>query len=352
MICDMHGLAIEKLPEFDGHQSVAFIHDAKSGLRGFIAIHRGSCDRPSFGATRFWKYPSETAALRDALGLSRTMSYKLAMAGLPYGGAKAVLMRPFSLNGRRSALLKAYAERVNYLAGRFITGTDVGLDQNDLHVMRRASAYMVGLKGNVTQATAFGILQGITASLRQAFGSETIEGRTFAIQGVGKIGEALLKILYKESKRIIIADIDRARVRAVVRDFPRVAVARAQDIHRQRVDVFAPCAVSRSITRKKAGEITAAIVAGGANSQLEDRTAGDVLHRRGILYAPDYVINAGGLISVVDEYEHKNFDAKRVMRRVLGIRKNLEAVFAAARRAHKPTHVIADEFAERRFNGN
>lgn len=348
----MPDITIEKLPEFDHHQSATFIHDAKSGLRGFIAIHRGGAALPSFGATRLWRYPTEIAALRDALGLSRTMSYKLAMAGLPYGGAKAVLMMPFSLNGRRPALLKAYAEKVNYLSGRFITGTDVGLDQNDLRVMRRASRYMVGVKGDVTQSTALGILQGVKASLKHVFGSDDISGRTFAIQGVGKIGGALLKLLYKESKRIVIADVNRRQARVMLRAFPRAEAVRAADIHRQHVDVFAPCAVSKSLTRKKAGEITARIVAGGANSQLEDRKAGDILHRRGILYAPDYVINAGGLISVVDEYEHRDFDAKRVMRRVMGIRHNLEAIFAAARRAHKPTHVIADEFAERRFNGS
>lgn len=348
----MRDIAIEKLPEFDGHQSVTFIHDAQSGLRGFIAVHRGHRDRPSFGATRFWKYSSEVAALRDALGLAHTMSYKLAMAGLPYGGAKAVLMAPPRLNGRRSLLLKAYAERVNYLSGRFITGTDVGLNQGDLDIMRRASKYMVGIKGNVTQSTAFGIVQGIKASLKEVFGSDDLAGRTFAIQGVGKIGGALLKLLYKESRHIFITDINRAALSAALRAFPRARAARVADIHRQRVDVFVPCAVSRSITRKKAEEVAAKIVAGGANSQLEDRQAGDILHRRGILYAPDYVVNAGGLISVVDEYEHRDFDPKRVMRRVLGIRKNLEQIFAAARPAHKPTHIVADEFAERSFNGN
>lgn len=348
----MSDMVIEKLPEFDHHQSATFIHDSKSGLRGFIAVHRGSTERPSFGATRFWKYPSEMAALRDALGLARTMSYKLAMAGLPYGGAKAVLMMPAHLNGRRSMLLKAYAERVNYLSGRFVTGTDVGLNQDDLAVMRRASKYMVGMKGNVTQSTAFGILHGIKASLKEVFGSDDIAGRTFAIQGVGKIGGALVRLLYKESKRIVIADTNRSQVSAIIRVFPRVQAVRAADIYREKVDVFSPCAVSRSITRKKAGEVAARIVVGGANSQLEDRKAGDILHRRGILYAPDYVVNAGGLISVVDEYEHHDFDAKRVLRRVLRIRKNLENIFAAARRTRRPTHMVADEFAEKYFNGN
>ncbi len=348
----MQNLSIEKLPEFDNHKIVTFISDSKSGLRGFIAVHRGGDKRPSFGATRLWRYATEIAALRDALGLARTMSYKLAMAGLAYGGAKAVLMAPTGASNKRHALLKSYAERVNYLAGRFITGTDVGLDQNDLYIMRRASPYMVGMKGDVTQFTAFGILQGIRVSLREVFGNENLAKRTFAIQGVGKVGGALLKLLYPYAKRILIADINRRQLRAILRAFPKVEVTKPSDIHRQEVDVFAPCALSHSITRRKASELACQIVAGGANSQLEDDKAGDLLHRRGILYAPDYVVNAGGLICVVDEYEHKHFDPKRVMRLVFGIRKNLSAILTLAKRQRRPTYAVADEMAEKHFNGD
>lgn len=348
----MQNLAIEKLPEFDNHKLVSFISDSKSGLRGFIAVHRGNNSRPSFGATRLWRYATEIAALRDALGLARTMSYKLAMAGLPYGGAKAVLLAPYNGVHKHVAFLKSYAERVNYLAGRFITGTDVGLNQRDLYIMRRASPYMVGMKGDVTRFTAFGILQGIKVSLKEVFGSDNLARRTFAIQGVGKVGGGLLKFLYPHAKRILIADIDREQVRAIVRAFPKVEVIKPSEIHRQEVDVFTPCAVSHSITRSKAHELACKIVAGGANSQLEDGKAGDILYKRGILYAPDYVINAGGLICVVDEYEHKHFDSKRVMRRVLGIRKNLRAILALAKRYRRPTYIIADEMAEKRFSGD
>lgn len=348
----MQNLAIEKLPEFDNHKFVAFIADPKSGLRGFIAVHRGNNSRPSFGATRLWRYATELLALRDALGLARTMSYKLAMAGLPYGGAKAVLLTPPGLINRRAALLKSYAERVNYLAGRFITGTDVGLDQDDLSAMRRASPYMVGMKGDATSFTGFGILQGIKVALKEVFGSDDLAKRTFAIQGVGKVGGALLKLLYPYAKRIMISDINRQQLRIILRSFPKVEIIRPSEIHRQEMDVFSPCAVSHSITRRKADELACRIVAGGANSQLEDDKAGDIIHRRGILYAPDYVVNAGGLICVVDEYEHKHFNPKRVMRRVLTIRKNLRAILAFAKRRRRPTYVVADEIAEKRFNGD
>jgi len=348
----MKGVAPDQLPEFDTHKLVTFVNDSKTGLKAYIVIHRGDSRRPSFGATRMWKYRSQSDALREALRLSRIMSYKLAMAGLPYGGAKGVIAASRGALKNRRALLKSYATMVNYFGGRFITGTDVGLNQNDLYLMRRASPYMVGVKGDATRFTAFGILQGIRVSLKEVFGNDSIAKRAFAIQGVGKVGGALLNLLYPHAGRILIADINRQQLRAVMRRFPKVEVVKPSEIHRQEVDVFSPCAMSHSITRRKARELVCKIVAGGANSQLEDNGAGDIMHNRGILYAPDYAVNAGGLISVVDEYEHKRFDPKRVMRRVFDIRKNLRVIFALARRTRRPTHVVADEIAEQKFNGN
>lgn len=345
-------LAIEKLPEFEGHKLVSFIHDAPTGMSGFIAIHRANATMPSFGATRFWRYPSEQAALRDALGLAKTMSYKLAMAGLPYGGAKAVLMASPSALKNRAALLKTYARRVNLLGGRFITGNDVGLNEEDLHIMRRNSPYMVGTKGDVLKFTALGIFYGMSVCLKEVYGSEDTHDRTFAIQGVGNVGTGLLKLLYGVSKKIIVADIDYGKIRAAKRMFPKIEVVKASQIHIQEADVFSPCALSRSITRKKAVELRCKIVAGGANSQLEDKSVGDILHRRGILYAPDYLVNAGGLITVVDEYENKDYNARRVLRRVMTIRKNMQAVINKSKRESRPTHRVADEIAEKNFNGH
>lgn len=343
---------IEKLPEFDGHKLVSFIYDAPTGMSGFIALHRATPTMPSFGATRFWHYPSPQAALRDALGLAKTMSYKLAMAGLPYGGAKAVLMASSHTVRNRAALLKTYAGRVNLLGGRFVTGNDVGLNDEDLHIMRRNSPYMVGTKGDVLKFTALGILQGMSVCLKEVYGSEETHNRTFAIQGVGNVGMGLLKLLYRSSKKIIIADINSDKIRAAKRMFPKIEIVRSSQIHMQEADVFSPCALSRSVTRKKAAELRCKIVAGGANSQLEDKNTGDMLHRRGILYAPDYLVNAGGLITVVDEYEHKDYNARRVLRRVMEIRKNMQAVINKSKREGRPTHRVADEMAEKNFNGH
>ncbi len=343
---------IAKLPEFENHKLVSFIHDASTGMSGFIAIHRANATMPSFGATRFWRYPSEQADLRDALGLAKTMSYKLAMAGLPYGGAKAVLMASPHALKNRAALLKTYARRVNLLGGRFITGNDAGLNEEDLRIMRRNSPYMVGIKGDVLKFTALGIFHGMSVCLKEVFGSDDTSDRTFAIQGVGNVGTGLLKLLYRASKKIIVADIDPAKIRAAKLIFPKIEVVNASQIHMQEVDVFSPCALSKSITRRKAGELWCKIVAGGANSQLENKSAGDILHRRGILYAPDYLVNAGGLITVVDEYEHKNYNARRVLRRVMAIRKNMQAVINESKRECRPIHRVADEIVEKNFNGH
>ncbi len=343
---------IEQLPEFDDHKMVSFISDSSTGLRGFIAVHRGDLRRPSFGATRFWKYASEGEALRDALRLSRIMSYKLALANLPYGGAKCVLIAPRKNHVEKQSLLKSYAERVNYLSGRFITGTDVGLDDDDLAVMRRHSQYMVGAKGDVVRFTGLGVFYGIQVSLKEVFGGDDTSKFSFAIQGVGKVGEALLRLLYKKSKRIVIADVNKKRVAEAKKEFPQIEVVPPSKICTQEVDVFCPCALGGTLNKKTAPLLRCRIVAGGANNQLENGRAGDMLREQGVLYAPDYAVNAGGLICVVDEYEHSTYSAKRVASRVLQIKKNLQQIFRTAKKTGKAPGRVADEIAEKRFNGS
>lgn len=340
---------IESLPEFDDHRFVSFLYDHKSGLRGFISIHRaGSLERPAFGATRCWKYRSEEEAARDSLRLSRLMSYKAALAGIPYGGAKGVIMAP---QEKRDQVLKSYAERVNFLGGRFITGTDAGIDDRDLNVMRGVSPYLVGFRTDPSKYTALGMVKAIQASLEEKFGNADIKGKSFAVQGLGKVGTNFLKLIYPKAGMIYAADIDRERVEYVQKRFPRVRIVPAASIHKQTVDVFSPCALSHALNRETIPELESAIVAGAANNQLEDKAAGELLHKRGILYAPDYAVNAGGLISVVDEYEHKKFDPARLERQVNKIGDTLAKIFAQSRKEKRPTNVIADEVAEKKFDG-
>ena len=195
---------IETSTEFDNHNFVSFLNDPKTGLRGFIAIHRQNGKNPSFGATRMWHYDSDEEAMDDAFRLSRMMSYKSALAGLPYGGGKGVIMlNSHTLNKReRNKLLESYAENVDRLSGQFITGTDVGLTQKDLNVMNKRSKYIVGFNGDSTESTALGIFYAMQTCLERVFGDESVKGRSFAIQGVGKIGSSIIEHIYKDAEKI------------------------------------------------------------------------------------------------------------------------------------------------------
>jgi len=344
----------EELPEFDNHKLISYFYDQDSGLRGFIAVHRhGKNNSPSFGATRFWYYRYDKQAARDALRLARIMSYKSAMAGLKYGGAKAVIMSPkrrISKN-QKAKILKIYAHRVNLFNGMFITGTDVGMDHNDLKRMRGHSQFMVGVHSSPEQFTALGILLAIKLCLREVFGSARFSGRSFAIQGAGKVGVELLKLLNPRTSLITIADIDVKKIKSVQKIFPNVQVVKPAEIHKVEADIFAPCALSNVLNQKTIPELRCKIVAGGANNQLAGARAGEMLFAKNILYAPDYVINAGGLITVADEYEHRDFSALRITKQVKKIPKILAKIFAESKRQGKPTSVIADELAEKIFNG-
>ena len=339
-----------KLREFDNHRCVSFFKDPQIGLRGYIAIHRGGLERPAFGATRLWKYETETDALRDALKLSRMMSYKSALAGLQYGGAKSVIIEPKNGISNRSAFLEAYANKVNYLNGRFVTGTDVGLCQSDVEHMQRFCSSMVGLSVNPTIYTGLGVYYSLQACLSYVYGSDSFTKRTFAIQGAGKIGSELLKLIYKKADRVYVADIDKKTISSIKKAFPRVAIVKPSEIHKQNVDVYVPCALSNAITNENISELRCKIIAGGANNQLESEHTGTLLHALGILYAPDYVVNAGGLISVVDEYEHKNHNAKRLTERIGVIKKNITGIIEQSSLRRKATNLIADEMAEKIFN--
>lgn len=341
---------IEKSPEFDDHKFVSFLYDRESGLRGFIAIHRGNTKHPAFGATRFWNYESEFEALRDVLKLSKAMSYKAALSGLKYGGAKGVIMRSPIIEKNKKLAFKIYAERVNYLSGHFITGADVGISKQDVKEMHRVSPYMVGVKADPVKFTTLGIYYSIRVCLEQRFGSEKIEGRTFAIQGLGKIGSDILEMLYERGGKIYAADINQAIVRKIKIRFPDINIVKPSQIHKQEVDVFSPCALGNCINHSNIKELRCKIIAGGANNQLEDVRVGKKLHKSGILYAPDYVVNAGGLISVVDEFEYKDYRVKRVKERVAKIGKSLRKIIRKSERENRATNLVADEMAEEVFN--
>jgi len=339
-----------KLSDFDNHKLVVFIHDKETDLNGYIAIHRGSANCPSFGATRLWKYESQEDALRDALKLSKTMSYKAAMAGIKCGGAKAVIISNGRSKKDRASLLKSYAERINYLGGNFITGADVGVSRDDVIVMKRASPYFVGTKTEPVKYTALGLLYSISTCLKEINGSSELTGRSYAIQGVGKVGTELVKLIYPFSKKIYVSDINDKRLVAVKRGYPKVKITNVDDIFSKKVDVFAPCALSNCLNHKNISELKCKIIVGGANNQLEDNSIGDLLYKIGILYAPDYIVNAGGLISVYDEYENGNYRTKRVKKKVKNIARTLEKVIMESKNRKVSVNKVADKIAEQKFN--
>lgn len=353
----MEEVPLEKLKtllEFDNHEKVVRLEDPSVGLVGYIAIHRIHPKYPALGATRLWGYVSEEDALRDALRLAQLMTYKSLLAGLPYTGAKAALfITPKILESQenRDAFFRAYAREVNKLEGKFVTGTDVGVSNDDLTIMSKESPHMIGHGVDSGYFTALGVKAGIEVALQKVFGSSDLSKRTFAIQGLGKTGLSLLKLLYKESFKIFVADVDPKTVSYVKFHFPNVEVVDSTVIHAQDVDVFSPCALSHSLTEVTVPELRCAIVAGSANNQLETKEVGELLRKRGILYAPDFVINAIGLISVVDQFENGSYFSKnRILKKIDDIRSSLGSIFDASRAEHKATNIVAGEIGKQRLD--
>ncbi len=351
-----HPVNPSDLEEFDKHKLVSFAYDETGDFTGVIAIHRTNKGVPSFGATRLWKYKSFTEGVSDALRLSRLMSYKAALAGLPCGGAKAIIFeKPAYVTDpkARANALKVYADRVNLLGKNFVTGTDVGITQEDLQTMRDLSSQVIGFNDNTTEFTGLGVFESLKASMQEAFGSSEISGRSFAIQGLGKIGTALLKNLIPEvgNGKIYACDINKSRVEEIKHMYPMVEIVSSESIHTQDVDVFSPCALGGVLNKKTVTELKAKVVAGGANNQLATEIIGDSLFAKGVIYAPDYVANAGGIIAIYDEYENPgNYNSEIVRKKVAHIPETLKAIFAESKASHRAPHRVANEMAEKIFN--
>ena len=337
--------------EYDHHYKVFEVRDDAVGLHGFIAIHRMNPGVPSFGATRLWTYGDSDQALDDALRLSRTMSHKSAVAGLPCGGAKAALVWHPGV-ADRAAYLHSYAAAVDRLGGEFVTGTDVGLSQEDLSTLRQVTPHVVGFTDHSTECTAAGVFEGICASLMAAYNDPSIDGRSFAVQGLGKIGGSMLRRLCGHASAIVVAtDTDQEKIAAFGESCPDVRFVSPEEIHRQEVDVFSPCALAHPVNARSVEELKCRVVAGGANNQLEMEALGVALMEQWIVYAPDFVINAGGLISVYDEYEHPgDDDVKRALEKINRIPEVLGDIFVKSKSRGLPTNAVANAMAHRIFD--
>ncbi|PIR62108.1 MAG: leucine dehydrogenase, partial [Candidatus Pacebacteria bacterium CG10_big_fil_rev_8_21_14_0_10_44_11] len=252
--------------QLTNYKMVLIINEPSCGLQAFIALHTGNKQMPAFGATRFWRYASQEEAFQDSLRLAKFMSYKAALAGLPYGGAKGVIIDYPGIN--REKALKKYAEYVELLGGRFITGSDIGIAQQDVKNWKRLSQYFVGVKVDPVKYTVLGIISGILASLEFRFGSKDPSQKTFAIQGLGKIGSGILQSLYGKAKKIYVTDISKDVVSAIKVRFPKVQVVPVSKIFSVQVDVVVPCALYGAINPTTVKQLKCQIVAGGANNQL------------------------------------------------------------------------------------
>ncbi|MBN1169233.1 leucine dehydrogenase [Candidatus Woesebacteria bacterium] len=339
---------ISDLEEFDGHELVMRLEDASSGLEGYIALYNPSTKPSCFGATRIWNYSSEADALKDVLKLSKTMAYKAAMADLGYGGAKGVIMRKRS--DLSEDLLKAYARKVEFFSGKFITGTDVGMTRNQLVFMKRYSKFFVGTSANPERFTAMGVYKAMKICAKEVWGTDDLSRRVIAIQGLGKTGMELLKLVYDSGfKKLYITDIKADIVKHALKKYSGLEYVKPDIMSRKKVDIFSPCAIFSAVNSKNIGKIRCKLIAGTANNQLEKESMGEILSKWGVLYAPDYVINAGGLISVVDEYENGNCRVGRVKDKLRIIEKNIKKVLAKSKRTSKATNIVANEYAEKKL---
>jgi len=331
-----------------GHELVALSADSPSGYRGIIAIH-STVLGPAVGGTRWWSYPSEAAAIVDALRLSRGMSYKNAMAGLPLGGGKAVIMAP-DPGHDRAAIFRAHGAFIDRLGGRFITGEDVGTSPADMELIAERTAHVAGRaggSGDPSPNTAQGVYRSMQAAARMLWGSDDLAGRSVAVQGVGNVGLNLVRLLREAGASVLVSDIDPSRVATAVRDLD--AAERAPEaIHREEVDIFAPCALGAGLNDQTIPEIRAAIVAGAANNQLAEPRHGHELHRRNVLYVPDYVANAGGVCygGAVEVLKASPAEARA---RVNAIYDTTLGVLERARIDEVPPCIAADRIAEERI---
>jgi len=339
---------------FDDHEQVVFCCDRDTGLHAIIAIHDTTLG-PALGGCRYWPYLNEAQALEDVLRLSRGMTYKAAMARLPLGGGKSVILGDPKRTKSRELLL-TFGEAVGRLGGRYIVAEDVGTTADDMATVRRVTRHVAGLPGargagDPGPTTALGVLHGIHAAVRHKLGRASLKGCSVAVQGLGSVGYRLCQLLHSEGAHLIVADIDRSRVERARKELS-AKPSEPEAIFEVEADVFAPCALGSVLDDRTIPRLRAAIVAGSANNQLAEDRHGELLRSRGILYAPDYVINAGGLISVAREAlgrEGSGYERERVLAEVAGIEEALQEMFDRADKDQLPTNVVADRMAEERL---
>jgi leucine dehydrogenase len=334
--------------QFRGHEQLAYFHDKKTGLKAFIAVHDTSLG-PATGGCRMWPYDNEMDAMSDALRLARGMSYKNAVAGLPLGGGKAVIIAD-SKTDKSEALFRSLGRFIDSLNGTYITAEDVGMCEQDMMIIAKETKYVAGLphgdhaSGDPSPFTSRGIYNGIKASVKYKLGLDSLDGLTVAVQGVGHVGLCLCELLHKDGVQLLVSDILQDNLDYVVSHFGATIVP-TNKILSVKADVLSPCALGAILNDNTIANLKTTIIAGGANNQLASDQHGELLMKRGVLYAPDYVINAGGIINVCGETTG-HYDVNWVNKKVDDIYHTLFHIYERSRIENRPTNIVADELAE------
>jgi leucine dehydrogenase len=336
--------------DFDAHENLHFVWNEDCGLKAIIAIHSTHLG-PAAGGCRFWHYEDAAEALTDALRLSRGMSYKNAMAGLPLGGGKSVILAD-PKRTKSPDMLHAFGKAVDHLCGRYVTAEDVGMSVSDMIEIRRNTPFVAGLPveggdvgGDPGPHTSLGVFLGIKAAVRRALGKDSVNGLHIALQGAGSVATGVAMHAANEGARLSIADVDQAKAKKLA-DAAGGKVVSTDEILGLEADVVSPCALGAILDGQTIAALKTPIVAGGANNQLAKPGDGQRLHARGILYAPDYVINAGGIINVSTEYL-RDGDSSLVRQRIEGIPDRLETIWAESAETGRDPASVADAMAQR-----
>ena len=337
---------------FDDHEQIVFCNDKDTGLKAIIGIHN-SVMGPALGGTRMFNYANEWEALNDVLRLSRGMTYKAAITGLNIGGGKAVIIGDAKTQ-KTPELMRKFGEFVHSLSGRYITAEDVGMETSDMDIVRDVTPYVTGISearggsGNPSPVTAYGVYMGMKAAANQQFGSDVLSGKKVLVQGIGHVGETLVDYLTKEGAIVTIADINEEKLNEVSTKY-HAEIYRGEDLYTADVDIYAPCAMGATLNDNTVHKIKAKVIAGAANNQLADENIhGRILQERGILYAPDFLINAGGIINVYAELAH--YDKAEIMRKTENIYNTTLEIFAFAIANNMTTHKAALTIAQNRID--
>ncbi len=343
-------MEIFKYMQMDDYEQVVFCQHKESGLKAIIVIHDTTLG-PALGGARMWTYNSEEEAIIDALRLAKGMTYKTSAAGVNLGGGKTVIIGD-PKKDKNDAMFRALGRFINNLNGQYITAEDVGTTVHDMDMIKMETDYVLGTSlesgasGDPAPITAYGIYKGMKAAAKEAFGTDSLTNKRVAVQGVGNVAYRLCEHLHREGAELIVTDINQDAVKRAVDEFGAKAVD-PDDIYAVDCDIFSPCALGAIINDKTIPQLKAKVIAGSANNQLESSKHGDLLHEKGILYAPDYVINSGGVINVSEEFT--GYNRENVMKKVEKIYDHLMRVFEIAKRDNIPTNVAADRMAEERI---